>query len=419
MDEFAQSRADDDLFGDEFEPVSTPTIIHDGTQNHGSIDDHDGSSSRATGSSQSRGGTEEGGGRGGQRNVQGQVQNHGRSRGGHRAQERGRVRGQGQGQGGRGGFQTNTTGLAGSRYAPQQPTAATVPTIEDPTRAQAADTTDITTNSNSNSNDTTTSMNTTGTTITEDTRATNTDQTSLSDAPTQPSQQQPQQPSRTTAVRGDRSLTGGPQHTKLSEEELTAKLARMAILNAEKTAKFRRTEADSAAFLQKEAEMRKKRVEEQKNARAMDQERARNRERKLKAQGGREWDSEKVESDIVDGRGRGRSSEYVRGGHGGVIRGAGGLGGSRFADTAGGKELQASRGRGGFEVRGRGIRGRGGRGGKAIPPSVPTDADFPSLPTPAKSVAANETIKSPTAEKGPHDWAEEMATPVDEKKIDV
>jgi hypothetical protein len=205
-------------------------------------------------------------------------------------------------------------------------------------------------------------------------------------------------------------------------------MAKMAILNAQKSEKFRRTEADSAAFLQKEAEMKKKRVEEQKNAREMDKERARNRERKLKAQGGREWDLEKTDADIMDGRGRGRSSEYVRGGHGGVIRGAG-LGGSRFADDEGGE--QPTRGRGGFEIRGRGNRGRGGRGGKAVPP-MPTPEDFPSLPAATKPlneeetakpvatpISVEEAVKSPTTEQGGHDWAEEMATPVEEKKLEA
>ena len=134
----------------------------------------------------------------------------------------------------------------------------------------------------------------------------------------------------------------------------------------------------------------------------MEAERAKNRMRKMQAQGGREWDSEKVESDIVDGKSRGRSSEYVRGGHGGVIRGRGpGLSGSRFAD----EEVDAPRGRGGL---GRG-RGRG-RGGKATQ-AVPSVEDFPELPASGKG----EEVKSPVGPAG--DWAEEMATPVEEKKL--
>jgi hypothetical protein len=195
-------------------------------------------------------------------------------------------------------------------------------------------------------------------------------------------------------------------------------MEKMKILNAQKAERFRLSEEDSAAYARKEKEMAKKRVEEQKNARAMDMERAKNRQRKLAAQGGREWDSEKQESDIVDGSGRGRSSEYVRGGHGGVIRG--GLAGSRYAQVDGeGEGGQSLRGRGGFDIRGRGNRGgRGGsRGGKSTPATVPTPDDFPELPNTTKP-STTETVKSPI-DKPAGDWAEEMATPVEDKKLDI
>jgi hypothetical protein len=218
-------------------------------------------------------------------------------------------------------------------------------------------------------------------------------------------------------------LTGGPAHKKLTEAELTEKMEKMKILNAQKAERFRLSEEDSAAYARKEKEMAKKRVEEQKNARAMDMERAKNRQRKLAAQGGREWDSEKQESDIVDGRGRGRSSEYVRGGHGGVIKG--GLAGSRFAqaDDEEGGGGQSIRGRGGFEIKGRGRGGRGGsRGGKPSPASVPTPDDFPELPS-AHGPSTTETTKAAEAVKSPSgkpagDWAEEMATPVEDTRTD-
>jgi hypothetical protein len=201
-------------------------------------------------------------------------------------------------------------------------------------------------------------------------------------------------------------------------------MEKMKILNAQKAERFRLSEEDSAAYARKEKEMAKKRVEEQKNARAMDMERAKNRQRKLAAQGGREWDSEKQESDIVDGKGRGRSSEYVRGGHGGVIKG--GLAGSRYAQAEGeeGEGGQSFRGRGGFEIKGRGNRGgRGGREGRSTPATVPAPEDFPELPNARKpltteNLKAVEGVKSPI-EKPAGDWAEEMATPVEEKKIDL
>ena len=234
--------------------------------------------------------------------------------------------------------------------------------------------------------------------------------------------QPPQQPARPTAVRGDRHLTGGPAHKKLTEAELTEKMEKMKILNAQKAERFRLSEEDSAAYARKEKEMAKKRVEEQRNARAMDMERAKNRQRKLAAQGGREWDSEKQKSDIVDDRGRGRSSEYVRGGHGGVIRG--GLAASRYTHADGeDKYGSPGGGRGGFEIRGRSNRGgRGGsRGGKPSAATIPMPDDFPELPASTSSTTdtkkAAQEVKSPT-DKPAGDWAEEMATPVEEKKID-
>lgn len=149
---------------------------------------------------------------------------------------------------------------------------------------------------------------------------------------------------------------------------------------------------------------------EQKNSRQMEMERAKNRQRKINAQGGREWDIEKVEDDIVDRKGR--SSEFVRGGFGGVIRGRGGMGGSREGEELideGGN----SGGRGGFEIRGRGRGGMGGRGGKGNSQSVPTSEDFPSLPVSTSSAKVEETIKSPTIDQPAGAWADEMATPVE------
>lgn len=418
MDQFAQSREDDDLFGDDFEPVSAPTIIESPIP----IPSSGPGSSHVAGLDGQRNGDS--------RDYRAQ----GRGRGAHRGQERGRGRGRG--------GQVNS-GLAGSRYAPKPQAqsqtqvksnvqTAPAPVVEESSlnatssnQAPESPIVDDTTTPAPADKDASKSSepSTTQTVVT----ATNaTDEQSPQPTPPQP---QPQPQHRTTSVRGDRSLTGGPAKAKLTEAELTEKMAKMAILNAQKTEKFRRTEADSAAFLQKEAEMKKKRIEEQKNAREMDKERARNRERKLKAQGGREWDLEKTDADIVSGKGRGRSSEYVRGGHGGVIRGAG-LGGSRYADDDG-VDSSTTRGRGGFEIRGRGNRGRGGRGGNSNP-VVPRQEDFPSLPAvvkPPEDVASKptsvpnpvveETVKSPAVEEGGHDWAEEMATPVEEKKLEV
>ncbi|KAH9211975.1 hypothetical protein DL95DRAFT_391999 [Leptodontidium sp. 2 PMI_412] len=403
MDEFAQSREDDDLFADEFEPIPTPTAIVEQPEPSPIPDQPRPSAAAAKPTPPAAGG-----GPSQQQQQHQQQQRNGRQEGGRERRGRG---------GGRGG----SNGLNQSRYAPPAESSPSPSSLSQAVPPPTAPTTTTTT--------------TTSASLPSSTSATT--QSDTAPTPSNTNTQPTADNTRTHAVRGDRSATGGPAHKKLTEEELTEKMAKMAILNAQKAEKHRLTEADQAAFQHREKELAKERREkaiaEKKNERVMEMERAKNRERKMKAQGGREWDSEKVESDIVDGRGRGRSSEFVRGGHGGVIRGArGGLAASRYSvdDGAGAdiQESQPSRGRGGFEIRGRGRGGRGGgRGGKAANANtVPSAEDFPSLPTPAKApeaskkdVTSDEKVKSPTVEKPAGDWAEEMATPVEEKKLDV
>ncbi|CZT43380.1 uncharacterized protein RSE6_03410 [Rhynchosporium secalis] len=395
MDEFAQSREDDDLFADDFEPVSTPIAEIEPspipTQPRAAV------GKPAT--------------TGGGNQQQQQQQRNGNGRQGGRER-----RGRG---GGRGG---GNNGLGGSRYASQTQadSSTTISKVENPPTAPntikftpqnttVPQSTDLRNESTPPAPNTTMNTNTNVPAITEP---------------------------RIHAVRGDRSATGGPpKKGKLTEEELSQKMAQMAILNAQKAEKHRLTEADQAAFQHREKELAKERREkaaaEKKNERVMEMERAKNRERKMKAQGVREWDSEKVEDDIVD-RTKGRSGEYVRGGHGGTI--SRGLAGSKYSvaeyDADDGQEYQNSRGRGEFEIRGRGGRGgRGGKGGKAGNSNViPTAEDFPSLPTSAKPSATPssgatkkelfpEKMKSPTIEKPAGNWAEEMATPIEEKKM--
>jgi hypothetical protein len=403
MDEFAQSREDDDLFADEFEPIPEPAVGEDvQSSTRGNLIPSSATGrGGAGGDSASTANNKPSSGPAGRRGGRG---------GGSREDRRG-------GRGGR-----TTGGLASSRYAPQSKpekgeeksdTPNAEPSTLPPPPQEASTATDTST---------TIAPATSNTSANVDTTVDSTVEPTQSPPPFEP--QAPQQSIRPTAVRGDRHLTGGPAHIKLTEAELTEKMEKMKILNAQKAERFRLSEEDSAAYARKEKEMAKKRVEEQKNARAMDMERAKNRQRKLAAQGGREWDSEKQESDIVDGRGRGRSSEYVRGGHGGVIRG--GLAGSRFAqadsEDGGG---QSVRGRGGFEIKGRGNRGsRGGsRGGKSISAPVSTPDDFPELPTAPKpstdeTKIAAQQVKLPI-DKPAGDWAEEMATPLEEKEIDL
>lgn len=373
MDEFAQSREDDDLFGDEFEPAPEPTVIEEAPIQ---------SVSKLSPTAETYVSSN-----GAQSPLPAAPSNNNHNQRNQRDRGADKRRG---GRGGRGGAPNN--GLKSSRYATQEPEPVA-------TQSQSIETA--------------------------------TEQSSVAAPSTSPSIQspggpqsqsqlhsQPQQIKPIPSVRGDRSLTGGPSHKKLTEEELTAKLERMKIINAEKVESFRKSEKDREGYAQKEKEEKRKRKEEIERGRVMEGERMKNRERKLKAMGGREWDEGKDEKDFEDNKGR--SSQYVRGGHGGVIRGRGGLASSRFNDAPE-DDMSAyiydeNRGRGSGRGRGRGRgNGRGGRGGSAQQPqSVPALEDFPSLPTTSASKNKISNVNTPLVGAG--DWADEMATPIDQEK---
>lgn len=230
--------------------------------------------------------------------------------------------------------------------------------------------------------------------------------------------------SRITSVRGDRSATGPAKPTKRSPAELDELMSSMKLKNAAKTKAFERSEKDQATFLQRQQQAAAKQKEETKAIREQDMEREKNRLRKMKAQGVREWDSEKQESDIVD-RSRGNSSGYTRGAHGGVsgtIRG-GRLAASRYGGDE--EDLFAAKGEGRGELSsrtrgsrsGRGNRGGRGRGGDttSISQTAPQDIDFPALPGATKH--STSAPSKPAGGLGASSWAEEMATPIEEKSV--
>ncbi len=241
-----------------------------------------------------------------------------------------------------------------------------------------------------------------------------------------------------TAVRGDRSATGGNIKPKLTEDELSARLEAAKLNNAKREEAHRLAEADEASFQQREALASQKRKEEGAARRAMDQEREKNRLRKLRARGGREWDEGKQEEDVSASKG----SQYRRGAHGGTAYRSGReQGGSNEVDS-GFSVRGRGRGRGGYYERpsgtpdqregsnpprggrgsGRGDRGgRGGRGrGGTAVPAVDAEKEFPSLPGSTKPQAKDdiddkkkdEPIKGADimqATKG-ESWADEVET---------
>ncbi|KAL8757160.1 MAG: hypothetical protein Q9199_002426 [Rusavskia elegans] len=238
-----------------------------------------------------------------------------------------------------------------------------------------------------------------------------------------------------SAVRGDRSATGGNAKPKLTEKELSARLAAAKLNNQKREEAHRLAEADEASFQQREAQASQRRQEEGRARRVMDQEREKNRLRKLGAQGGREWDEGKQDQPADP-----RRSEYRRGAHGGTsnYQALGGRGdnlqadgdvyhGDRSNGPRGGRSRgDRSRGRG----RGRGGRGRGdfeisaGRFEIMKPPAPDTESDFPALPPAAAPKPTIDSSKSPAKGKeqpkvevpefqapsgGGESWADEVA----------
>ena len=243
-----------------------------------------------------------------------------------------------------------------------------------------------------------------------------------------PAQQPPpsQQPKTPTAVRGDRTATGGIAKPKLTEEELSAKLAAAKLNNAKRAEAHRLAEADEASFQQREAQAQQKRKEEGAARRAMNMEREKNRLRKLGQQAGREWDEGKEEQVASQG------PQYRRGAHGGVAYdGGSGRGrGGRDVFQDGGHDQDFQERRGGYGPRGgrrrgdrgdRGDRGRGGRGrgeygSSHIAPQTAPDpeADFPALPTAPKKEQSPQAQPSSTTDQplspatGGGSWADEV-----------
>ncbi|KOS37612.1 hypothetical protein ACN38_g11582 [Penicillium nordicum] len=213
---------------------------------------------------------------------------------------------------------------------------------------------------------------------------------------------------RVPAVRGDRSATGGLRKPKLTEEELSKRIAAAKENAVKKAAAHARAEADQASFMEREQEAAKKRREELAHRRQMDSERERNRQRKLKAQTGREWDSEKREEDYDP---RGGGSQFRRGMHGGVS-------GAMRRDSEEARPEEAADHPGGNRGRGRGGRGGRGRGSPRTPqgdrprkgladsifatespaaPGLDDKSAFPDLPEAPKKAETKKTETKPAS----------------------
>ncbi|KIV95134.1 hypothetical protein PV10_02819 [Exophiala mesophila] len=261
---------------------------------------------------------------------------------------------------------------------------------------------------------------------------------------TEPSTQDPAQKPRPPAVRGDRTATGGVRKPKLTEEQLTARLAEAKERSESRAAAHARAQADAASFQERERLAEEKRAHERAERKVMDNEREKHRQRKMAVMGGREWDAGKNEEDFREsGRGGGR-----RGFKDGFTpqqqfdSERDDLRQYEWNDDRGrGQGRGRGRGRGGRGVGGGGGRGGGGRGGGRggfgqddTPfqnrPDVSADTEFPALPgsgsgssqprvakeTPATATKdtpnprrwATDGLQSPGEGGGGGSWAEQV-----------
>ncbi len=223
--------------------------------------------------------------------------------------------------------------------------------------------------------------------------------TSTPAAPTEPST-----PARPPAVRGDRTATGGIKKPKLTEEELTAKLVAAKTRSENLSAAHARAQADAASFNERERAAAEKRIKDAANRKVMEGEREKNRARKMAVMGGREWDAEKNEGDFKmasSGRGRGH---YTRGANGAVRTNREELPEDDLSQYQWKEDRGGGRGRG--RGRGRGTE-RGTRGGRsdhrniaARQPDVAAEVDFPFLPAATRPTDERPTARRPEQKRG-------------------
>ncbi len=233
---------------------------------------------------------------------------------------------------------------------------------------------------------------------------------------------EPSPPARPPAVRGDRTATGGIKKPKLTEEELTAKLAAAKTRSENRSAAHARAEADAASFNERERAVAEKRVKDAANRKVMEGEREKNRARKMAVMGGREWDAEKNEEDFkMASRDRGRGN-YPRGPNGRAQASHEDVANDDLSQYQWKDDRGGGRGRGKRAGRGSERGAVGGRAGRrndaAGQPDITADVDFPSLPATTKSRDDTSTARrqqpnrssseviSPTAGAG--SWADQV-----------
>ena len=380
MDEFAQSRADDDLFDDDIipiEPTEVKAAVKTLPKQVQDISLEGAPKGPAAGTHHHRG-----------YNARGARGRGERGRGSERANSR-----------------QQSSALQESKYAPalrqsKHALAASAPTASTPTAVQL------------NLSQPTEGGCAVPPTPTKDPE----DQTTADLA----HRTKPSTPGRPPAVRGDRTATGGIKKPKLTKEELTAILEKAGERSKTRSDRHAREKADAADFAERESAAEQERIKDAANRRAMEGEREKNRARKMAVMGRREWDAEKNE-DFKGASGRTRGN-YTRGANGGV---PGNLvqqpdddlkqyrwNGDRGVNRGQGRRRGGESGRGASEVT------SNYRNGAGVRPDVAAEIEFPALPATTKGNGDKPTAKrveqdkaSPevgSATTGPDSWADQV-----------
>jgi hypothetical protein len=384
MDEFAQSRGDDDLFDDEIIPIESSSPTQQATTQLSQVTLSAQQVEHASDTFNP---------------PQDHIQKPASQQQSHRGRGRGRGNPRGRGPSTRGPVPTDTSnlslrggqGLNNSKWSTQPPKAKRSDSSQEQP-PQAPEATAVTAQEPSQpSNDSAAQV--------EDGAAPSTAPSGLSAK------------ARPPAVRGDRSSTGGFAKPKLTEAELSAKLATAKQKSLDLAAAHARAQADADEFAERERAAGERRRREDGERKRLEGERERNRARKLGAREGREWDRDKEESQAKGFAPRPRAVEEEQ---------------ADLSMYEWHEDRGRGRGRGGRGARGRDRgRGRGGRDAAAVSstlrqkqPDIKAPEDFPALPASAskpvdtavvaeRKPAAPKLVDSDAAPAGGN-WADEV-----------
>ncbi|XP_006458330.1 hypothetical protein AGABI2DRAFT_190668 [Agaricus bisporus var. bisporus H97] len=202
--------------------------------------------------------------------------------------------------------------------------------------------------------------------------------------PESPAQDQPIREKKKPYVNPDRVKTGGPQREKLTDEELTERMARMREQNEKIKQRRLDVAADEAAFKQAQESERQKMERTKKIQDNVDKSREQNIKRKMDKMQNREWDSGKPSwknqprknSETTNAPAAGEESQSP------VLSSPRSPTAPQQSGSGSGNWVRGGRGRG----RGRGRGGRGNTSARGGPTSTPQEETTQPQPPPGQEI---------------------------------